>query len=62
MVTRNKSVFYDFTDGNRKSEGLRITSENSRLTRDFRRVAKRECVSKFCHRISHRRVTTDRNK
>lgn len=33
---RNKSVFYDFTDSDRKSEGLWITSGNSRLSRDSR--------------------------
>lgn len=33
---RNKNVFYDFTDSDRKSEGRWITSENSRLSRDSR--------------------------
>lgn len=34
--SRNKSVFYDFTDSDRKSEGRWITSGNSRLSRDSR--------------------------
>lgn len=43
----NKSVFYDFTDSDRKSEGRWITSGNSRLSFVIlARVAKRERVTK----------------